>query len=149
MPLVSFDTPWKHQKTSKLTINTLENVVLVEVVKCGEKQFGVNISEKHNTFQPSVAFHIETSILISTIKGLVSIWNTRLSWNGWKSAIILTFFFPVFPFDPPENIRFSDVFRGIKREHWEKKELNSEKGQMEITGVFRNLCNKQVSCENS
>ena len=30
----------------------------------------------------------------------------------------------MFPFDPPENIRnlwFSDVFRGIKREHWEEK----------------------------
>ena len=27
----------------------------------------------------------------------------------------------MFHFDPPENQRFSDVFRGIKREHWEKK----------------------------
>ena len=30
----------------------------------------------------------------------------------------------MFPFDPPENPqRFSDVFRGIKREHWKKKGL--------------------------
>ena len=33
----------------------------------------------------------------------------------------------MFPFDPPEKIRenlwFSDVFRGIKREHWEKNGL--------------------------
>ena len=31
--------------------------------------------------------------------------------------------FPNFPFDPPktsENLWFSDVFRGIKREHWEE-----------------------------
>ena len=36
----------------------------------------------------------------------------------------LTLYFPMFPFDPPENIRnqrFSDVFRRIKREHWEVK----------------------------
>ena len=35
-------------------------------------------------------------------------------------TLILTHFFPMFPFDPPkntENQRFSDVFRGIKREH--------------------------------
>ena len=32
-------------------------------------------------------------------------------------------FFPMFPFDLPENIInlwFYDVFRGIKREHWGK-----------------------------
>ena len=30
----------------------------------------------------------------------------------------------MFPFDPPENIRkpkFSDIFRGIKKEYWEGK----------------------------
>ena len=35
----------------------------------------------------------------------------------------LTLFIPMFPVDPPENIRkpwFSDVFRGIKKEHWEE-----------------------------
>ena len=31
----------------------------------------------------------------------------------------------MFPFDPPENIRnLSDVFRGIKKEHWDKKGQN-------------------------
>ena len=34
---------------------------------------------------------------------------------------VLTLIFPMFPFDPPENPWFSDVFRGIKREHWEEK----------------------------
>ena len=36
----------------------------------------------------------------------------------------MTLFFPMFPFDPPENIRtkrFPDVFRGIKTKHWEGK----------------------------
>ena len=27
----------------------------------------------------------------------------------------------MFSFDPPENIRKPNVFRGIKREHWEEK----------------------------
>ena len=30
----------------------------------------------------------------------------------------------MFPLDPPEiseNLWFSDIFRGIKREHWEEK----------------------------
>ena len=33
-------------------------------------------------------------------------------------------FNPFFPtFEPPENIRwFSDVFKGIKMEHWEEKD---------------------------
>ena len=33
----------------------------------------------------------------------------------------------MFPFDLPENIKpsFSDVFRGIKREHWEVKGLHN------------------------
>ena len=37
---------------------------------------------------------------------------------------VMTLFFPMFPFDPPENIRtkcFPDVFRGIKTKHWEGK----------------------------
>ena len=33
----------------------------------------------------------------------------------------LTLYFPMFTFDPPENIRKPLVFRGIKREHWEVK----------------------------
>ena len=40
----------------------------------------------------------------------------------------LTLFFPIFPLDPPENIRktleklwFPNIFRGIKREYREKK----------------------------
>ena len=38
----------------------------------------------------------------------------------------LTHFFPMFPFDPPENIRkslvcFPDAFCRIKRENWEEK----------------------------
>ena len=36
----------------------------------------------------------------------------------------LTFFFPMLPFDPlktSESLWFSDVFKGIKREHWEEK----------------------------
>ena len=42
--------------------------------------------------------------------------------NSFRFA--LTLYFPMFPFDPlkiSENQRFSDVFRGIKREHWEVK----------------------------
>ena len=38
--------------------------------------------------------------------------------------IYLTLSFPIFPFYPPEIIRkprFSDVFRGFKREYWEEK----------------------------
>ena len=41
-----------------------------------------------------------------------------------KVAHVLTFFFPMFPLIPlktTENLWFSDVFRGIKREHWEEK----------------------------
>ena len=37
---------------------------------------------------------------------------------------VLTLFFPMFPLDPPENRkqkRFYDVFRGVKRKHWEGK----------------------------
>ena len=34
---------------------------------------------------------------------------------------VLTLFFSVIPFDLPENIRKSLVFRGIKRGHWEGK----------------------------
>ena len=35
----------------------------------------------------------------------------------------LTLYFPMFPLDPPENIRkpSENVFRGIKSEHWEVK----------------------------
>ena len=34
----------------------------------------------------------------------------------------LTFFFPMFPFDPTENIIwFSDVFKANKREDWEEQ----------------------------
>ena len=38
--------------------------------------------------------------------------------------IYLTLSFPIFPFYPPEIIRkprFSDVFRGFRREYWEEK----------------------------
>ena len=31
-----------------------------------------------------------------------------------QNICVLTLFFPMFPFDPPEN-------RGIKREHWKEK----------------------------
>ena len=48
--------------------------------------------------------------------------------KGWfilfnKRNSILTVFFPMLPFDPHENRkqRFSDVFRTIKRDHWEEK----------------------------
>ena len=39
---------------------------------------------------------------------------------------LLTLLFPMFPFDPPENIRkplvlVFDVFRRLKREHWKEK----------------------------
>ena len=37
--------------------------------------------------------------------------------------VILTHFFPMYLFDPPEKSesqRFSDVFKGIKREYWEE-----------------------------
>ena len=30
---------------------------------------------------------------------------------------VITHYCPAFPFYTPENLRFSDVFRGIKREH--------------------------------
>ena len=39
------------------------------------------------------------------------------------NALQFNLFHPMFPFDPPENIRkpwFSDAFRGIKKEDWEK-----------------------------
>ena len=39
-------------------------------------------------------------------------------------AVYLTLFFPMFPLIPlktSENLWFSDVFMGIKREHWEEK----------------------------
>ena len=44
----------------------------------------------------------------------------------FASLCLLTLFFPVFLFDPPEsikktNVRFSDVFRGINRKLWEEK----------------------------
>ena len=35
-------------------------------------------------------------------------------------AFTLTLFFPMFPFDPLENIRKPWVFREIQREHWEE-----------------------------
>ena len=36
--------------------------------------------------------------------------------------VALSLFFSMFPFDPPEkNFWFSDVFTGIKREHWKEK----------------------------
>ena len=38
--------------------------------------------------------------------------------------MLLTLYFPMFPFDPPENIRKpkdQKGIRGIKREHWEVK----------------------------
>ena len=41
----------------------------------------------------------------------------------FELLLFLTLFFPIFPFDPPENIRkpnFSDVFRGIKKDHWKE-----------------------------
>ena len=42
--------------------------------------------------------------------------------SSFLFANLLTFFFPMFHFDPPENIRkplgFSDVFRGVKRKNW-------------------------------
>ena len=65
--------------------------------------------------------------------------QVSLSNRTYISLLTLTLFFPMFPFDPPENIRkplsfltrvhirgkkcswFSDVFREIKREHWEEK----------------------------
>ena len=62
--------------------------------------------------------------------------------------VLLTLFFPMFSFDSPENIRnpnisnpvirtrtyacqgvrnvaFSDVFRGINKKHWEKKDYGT------------------------
>lgn len=38
------------------------------------------------------------------------------------SFLVLTHSFPFFSFDNPENrnIWFSNVFKGIKREHWER-----------------------------
>ena len=39
-------------------------------------------------------------------------------------VFFLTLFFPMVPFDPPktsENLWFPNLFRGIKREHWEEK----------------------------
>ena len=99
------------------------------------KKFDVNLSEKHNAFQPIFAFHIETSLLICTIEWQISIWNTTLSWNGLKSAIMLIFFFPMFPFDPPKNRKprvfqnqgVSCCFQGHQKGTLGRKWLNSEK----------------------
>ena len=90
-----------------------------------------------NPFQPSVVFHIETSHLICTANQITGFYvkcNPGLKWvkspNRKKTSCrasvnSLTLFFSMFPFDPSENIRkpkvFYDVFRGIKREHWEEK----------------------------
>ena len=40
---------------------------------------------------------------------------------GIRVYLLITVSFPVFPFDPPGNIRKPFVFRGIQREHWEEK----------------------------
>ena len=51
-------------------------------------------------------------------------------------TLTLTIFYPIFSFDPPANIRnlwFFDVFRGIKKEHWE------EKDQHLFIGNFQNI----------
>ena len=39
--------------------------------------------------------------------------------TGNQQSMKLTHLFAMLPFDPPENIS-SNVYRGIKREHWEE-----------------------------
>ena len=49
---------------------------------------------------------------------------TSLNISERSFKLLLTLFSPIFPFDSPENIknqRFSDVFKEIKKEHWEEK----------------------------
>ena len=48
---------------------------------------------------------------------LVCLWNQSAHWSAIFTETDLTLFFLMSPFDQ----RFSDVFRGIKREHWEEK----------------------------
>ena len=49
----------------------------------------------------------------------------KLALGSVESRIVLTFFFLMFPFDSPQNIRKPNVCRcfqgGIKREHYEEK----------------------------
>ena len=42
-------------------------------------------------------------------------------WDSNLYHLMLTLFFPILPFDAPEeNVWFPDVFRGIKRKYWEE-----------------------------
>ena len=57
------------------------------------------------------------------LQGVAGVLDTPLKLLNIKS---LTIFFPMFPFDPAENIRnrfnvFFNVLSGLKREHWEEK----------------------------
>ena len=46
--------------------------------------------------------------------------------------MVLTLFFPIFPFDAPENIKnlWFSVFKEIKRENWEEK---GQQGILQLT----------------
>ena len=54
------------------------------------------------------------------LQGVAGVLDTPLKLLNVKS---LTIFFPMFPFDPAENIRkpFLCFLSGLKREHWEEK----------------------------
>ena len=52
------------------------------------------------------------------------IWIVNRQFFQFEIFILLNPFLPVFPFDPPENIRKPLVFwyfQGVKRTHWEEK----------------------------
>ena len=81
---------------------------------------------------PSIC--LTNSILIKHIYYSKSSWEILTHQNLSFCKLQLSYFVPLFPIDPPENIknqRFSNVFRGIKRERSGKK--------------VKNICFKAVS----